>query len=116
MPQHFVQLKGVGRVDRIDDHRFSLDVGQRLDLGLYQEVVEAVVAANHHRNIDIGLLLQSKRIVDTRMCDLVASFGESVEHERAVLIGARVFHQRAAAQQHDSGAGDARVERVDDSA
>jgi len=38
-------------------------------------MVEAVVAAEHHGDIDIGLVLEREGIVDRRMRDLVAALG-----------------------------------------
>ena len=78
LPQHLVELEGVSGVDRIDHHRLALDVGERLDLGLHHQMVEAVVAAEHDRDIDIGLVLEREGIVDRRMRDLVAALGQPV--------------------------------------
>ena len=43
-----------------------LDVGERIDLGLDDQPIEAVVAAEHHRDVDFGVFLHRERIVDRR--------------------------------------------------
>src|SRR5258708_19083727 len=42
--------------------RLALDVRQRGDLGLRDQVVEAVVASQHHHDIDIGLVLECESV------------------------------------------------------
>jgi hypothetical protein len=83
LTQHLVELKGVCRVDGVDRHRLALDVGERGDVGLHHQMIEAVVAAEHHRDVGIGLVLEREGIVDRRMRDLVAAFGQPV----AKLVG-----------------------------
>lgn len=64
-------------VQRIDEDRLSPDVGERHDFGLSDEMIEAVVAPAHDGDIDIGLVFHREGIVDRRMGDLIAAFGES---------------------------------------
>jgi hypothetical protein len=41
-------------------------------------MIEAVVSSQHHGDVDVGLVLQSKRVIDGRMCDLIAAFRQTV--------------------------------------
>ena len=76
--QDFIKLKRVCRINRIHPDRLSSDVGQRIDLRLQDEVVEAVVAAADHRDIDAGLVLERECVVDGGVRNLVATFGKSL--------------------------------------
>ena len=75
--EHLVKLESVGGVDRINHDSLAFDVGERPDLGLDDEVVIAVVAAEHDCDIGAGFVLERKGVVDRRMRDLIFSFRQT---------------------------------------
>src|SRR5688500_2397476 len=78
LAQHLVELERIRRVHRVDRDGLALEVGKRIDLGLNHHPVEAVITAEHDRDIDIRLVLERERIVDRRMRDVIAAFGQPV--------------------------------------
>ena len=75
--------ESIGGVGRIDDDDAAPEVGDRLDSGLREKLLQAAVAAHDDDRLGTGLG-QRDRIVDGRMRDLERALGKTLALRRRV--------------------------------
>jgi hypothetical protein len=74
--QRLVEEERESRVRRIDDDSLAAQFGQRIDFGLDDNLVEAMIAAGDDDRIRFGNLHHRDRIVGRSLDDLVIAPGE----------------------------------------
>ena len=77
-PQHLIKLKGERGIGRIDHHGLAAQIGISSDLGLHDQIIPAVVAAQHDDDIDLGMLGHGNGVVDRGVDDLIAALRQAV--------------------------------------
>ena len=83
-PENFVQHERPAGVGDVGDQRSAAQIGDARDLGLHEQMIEAVVAARDDDRVDAGLD-QRHALVRRAVDDLIAAFGEAL----ALLFGIR---------------------------
>ena len=76
--EHLIEQKREGRIRRVDHNRLPAQIRIGTDLRLYDQIVPAVIAAQHDSYVDLGLLGHGNGIIDGSVNDLIATLCEPI--------------------------------------